>query len=168
MGTFDDKANREAARLKGILAARGILTDAYEPHITFGIYTEMDDGELLKWIGEVSAGQRSIQIILNHFGFFPDSRLCFLAPGITKGLMELHTEIHKKYDSFCTDRGCLYSAREDSWVPHMTIATIEPGQEEASLRALLEEFTPFTAEIIRLKITSSDMEEELGEFELGG
>ncbi len=168
MGVFDGEANREVKRLKDILTGRGITPDSQEPHMTFGIYTGLDDGELLGWIGKAAAKQESLKISLNHFGFFPDSRYCFLAPGITKGLMELHGKIHEKYDNYCTDKGCLYSLREKAWVPHMTLAAIEPGQEEALLTAMWEGFKPFTAEIGRLKVTSSDMEEEMGEFGLGG
>ena len=166
MGTFDDQANQEVYKIKEKLKEQGISVDAYEPHVTFGIYTELDEKSLLKWIGNIAAHHKKIQICFNHFGFFPDARLCFLAPCSSHSLLQLHSDIHDKYDNCCTDKGCLYSLKEKNWIPHMTIASVGHGQEEKLLSTLWENFLPFTAELTQLKITSSDSSEEVGVFEL--
>ena len=166
MGTFDRQANREVNRIKEKLKTQGISADAYEPHITFGIYTQLNEALLLPWIAAVAARRKSIQITFNHFGFFPDARLCFLAPCPTYSLLDLHSNIHEKYDACCVEKGCLFSLKQNNWVPHMTIASVEPGQEETLLRVLWESFSPVTAEITRLKVTSSDMINDIGVFDL--
>jgi len=166
MGTFDSQANQEVFLIKERLKAEGISIDAYEPHITFGIYTELDEESLLKWIGEVAAQQKKLKIYFNHFGFFSDAPFCFLAPCSSHSLMELHSNIREKFDNCCTDKGCLYSLKQQEWTPHMTIASVDPGQGEKLLSILWESFTPFTAEITKLKITSSDTSEDVGVFEL--
>ncbi|WMJ75713.1 MULTISPECIES: 2'-5' RNA ligase family protein [unclassified Sedimentibacter] len=166
MGTFDNQANQEVHRIKDKLKMHGIATDEYEPHITFGIYTELNDEDLLQWIDKIAKQQKSIKIHLNHFGFFTDARLCFLAPCSSWNLLELHSNIHKRYDECCTDKGCLFSLKQNSWTPHMSIASIDPGQEQKILSILWESFSPFTAEITSLKITSSDMSKAVGVFEL--
>jgi 2'-5' RNA ligase len=166
MGTFDGRANREVCRIKDKLQSQGIMPDTYEPHITFGIYTELDEARLVNWIGSVSAERRRIQTTFNHFGFFPDARFCFLAASASYNLLDLHAHIHQKYDEFCEKKGCLYSVKQNNWTPHMTIASVEQGQEGLLLSILWEDFFPFTAELTRLKITSSDMSQDLGVFEL--
>ena len=166
MGTFDNRTNQEILRIKEKIKAQGIPVDAYEPHITFGIYTELEEAVLLEWIGEVSANLRSIQLCFNHFGFFPDTRLCFLAPCASYDLLALHTAIHQKYDSCCTDKGCLYSLNQKNWTPHMTVAAVEPGQEEKLLSTIWGSFCPLTAQLVHLKITSSDTNKIVGMFDL--
>jgi len=166
MGTFDNGANEAVRRMKHALKAQGISTDSYEPHITFGIYAGLDEESLITWTGSVAAQHKRIRILFNHFGFFPDARLCFLAPCSNFSLLELHASIHERYDECCLDKGCLYSLRKNNWVPHMSIASAEQGQEEKLLSSLWANFTPFTAEITQLKITASDRSKEIGVFEL--
>ncbi|HCX62150.1 MAG TPA: hypothetical protein DHU59_06910 [Clostridiales bacterium] len=166
MGTFDSQANKEVLLIKERLKAEGISTDIYEPHITFGIYTELDEASLIKWVSKVAEQHKKFKIYFNHFGFFPDAPFCFLAPSSSYNLLELHSGIREKYDNFCADKGCLYSLKQQKWTPHMTIASVEPGQEERLLSILWKNFSPFTAELTKLKITSSDTSEDVGVFEL--
>lgn len=166
MGTFDNQINQEVYRIKEILKNHDISVDTYEPHITFGIYTGLDEMRLLKWIDEVASQHKPISILFNHFGFFPDARYCFLAPCSSYSLLELHSKIHEKYDNCCEDKGCLYSLNQNNWAPHMTIASVASGQEQKLLSILWENFSPFTAELKQLKITSSDSSEYVGVFEL--
>lgn len=166
MGTFDNQANREVSRMKEKLKTQGFAVDTYEPHITFGIYTALDEAPLLEWIDRIAAQHQSIALCFNHFGFFPDARVCFLTPCPSADLLRLHSNIHEKYDSCCTDKGCLYSLEQKSWAPHTTLATVEPGQAEQLLSTFREVFSPFTAKLTRLKITSSETSEDLGVFDL--
>ncbi len=48
MGTFDNQAIQKVYQIKEKLKMQGIYVDEYEPHITFGIYTELDEASLLK------------------------------------------------------------------------------------------------------------------------
>lgn len=167
MGIFDNETNKKVYKIKEKLKEKGIsVDDAYEPHITFGIYTGVDEESLLRWVDNVAKQHKKIQICFNHFGFFTDARLCFIAPSSSYELLGLHSEIHEKYDSCCMDKGCLYSLEQNNWTPHMSIALVEQGQEEGILSILWENFSPFTADLIRLKITSSDTSDDLGVFEL--
>ena len=168
MGTFDSQANEEVLRIKEKLKAQGITVDANEPHVTFGIYTELEAESLLDWIAEVSKHLKRIPLCFNHFGFFSDCQICFLAPCSSFELLDLHSRIHKKYDSCCTDKGCLYSLKEKNWTPHMTLASIEPGQEGILVGTLCECFSSITAELTQIKITDSETSEVIGEFNLQG
>lgn len=166
MGTFDDAANQAVSRIKEQLKARGIGADTYEPHVTFGIYTGLEETPLLEWVAEVAARHRRIPLCFNHFGFFPDACTCFLAPCPDDALLRLHSDIRRQYDDRCTDKGCLYSLEQKNWAPHMTVASIEPGQAEGLLSVFREGFSPFTAVLTELKITSSEREGALGAFRL--
>ncbi|KAF5052784.1 2'-5' RNA ligase superfamily protein [anaerobic digester metagenome] len=166
MGTFGNQFNEEIYRIEEKMKIQGITIDAYEPHISFGIYTKLNDADLLKWISTVALQHKRIQIYFNHFGFFPDSRLCFIAPCSNYNLLELHSDIHREYDTCCTDKGCLYSLQQKNWTPHMTIASVDPGQEQSLLSILWEGFSPLTGELTRLKVTSSDESQAIGSFDL--
>jgi len=166
MGTFDNHFNEEICCIKEKLKIQGITIDAYEPHISFGIYTNLNGADLFKWISTVAVQHKKFGICFNHFGFFPDSRLCFIAPCSNYNLLKLHSDIHGKYDTCCTDKGCLYSLQQKNWTPHMTIASVDPGQEQSLLSILWEGFSSLTAELTRLKITSSDTSEAAGAFDL--
>ncbi len=166
MGTFDSQANQAVARIKEKLTAQGFGADTYEPHITFGIYTALDEAALCKWIEQIATRHKRIALCFNHFGFFADASICFLAPCPSGDLLRLHADIHKKYDNCCTDKGCLYSLEQKSWAPHTTLATVVPGQAEALLSIFREGFSPFTAELTQLKITSSETSENLAVFDL--
>ena len=166
MGILDGEANDKVFRLKTRLSELGIAVDDYEPHITFGIYTGLDQDKLKQWIKRISEKHKRISLQINHFGFFPDTRLCFLAPGANRGLLNLYEDIHKQYDDCCSDKGCLYSLKQSNWVPHMTIAAIEPHQTAKILSNLWAHFSPFSAEMVRLKISSSDDPVDAGTFDL--
>lgn len=167
MGTFDQRANHTVTYLKERLRMQGIAVDAYEPHITLGIYTGVEAAPLCAWAEGVAAQHQGISLCFNHFGFFPDAAHCFIAPCPSEALLRLHCDIRQKYDDCCIDRDCLYSLHQKSWAPHMTLATLAPGQAERLLDIFRADFSPFTAELIRLKITASDTSEHLAEFDLG-
>ncbi|MFV0496772.1 MAG: 2'-5' RNA ligase family protein [Candidatus Fimivivens sp.] len=166
MGTFDEQTNQRIRQIKEKLKAQNISIDAYEPHITFGIYTHLDEISLFKWISKVVAQHKRFPLSFRHFGFFPDSQFCFLVPCANYNLLELHSNIHEQFDSCCTDKGCLYSLNQKSWSPHMTIASVEPEQVETLFSILSENFSPFTAELMQLKITASDASKPIGIFDL--
>ncbi len=167
MGTFAQQTNHTVSHLKERLKAQGIAVDAYEPHITLGIYTDVNDASLSAWVKRVAARHQGIPLCFNHFGFFPDAVHCFIAPCPSDALLRLHRDIRQKYDDCCIDRDCLYSLHQKSWTPHMTLAALAPGQAERLLDIFRADFSPFTAELIRLKITASDTSEHLAEFDLG-
>lgn len=166
MGTFDSQANLAIYGIKERLKNQGISIDTYEPHLTFGIYTHLDEADLSGWVRQVSANHKKLRIYFNHFGFFPDGRFCFLSPSSSFSLLKLYSDIREKFDGYCTDKGCLYSLSQKNWVPHTTLAAVEPGQEAKLLSILWEGFSPFAAELKQLKITSSDTSQDIVVFEL--
>ena len=73
MGTFDGETNREVARIKEKLKARGLIVDGYEPHITFGIYTELNSQVCLSGSVLLRHGKKecSCVLIISAFSLTP-------------------------------------------------------------------------------------------------
>lgn len=166
MGTLGSPAAGKIETLRDKLRARGFSPDAYEPHVTFGIYSGLGEADLLEWIAPVAARHKPLPLLFDHFGFFPDPPCCFLAPAASAALIALHEEIHQKFDGFCSDRGCLYPFGLSGWTPHLTLAAAEPARADGMCAVLFENFVPFAAELTRLVITATEPDEQLGAFAL--
>ena len=166
MGTFDPQAADKIKNIGRLLQSRGFVPDAYEPHVTFGIYTGLQEADLLGWVAPLAEKSEPVGLYFDHFGSFPGTSLCFLAPSASAALIALHARIHQKFDHCCTDKGCLYSLGEKSWTPHTTLASFEPEQIGALYSVLSERFSPFPASVTRLVVTATEPDEVLGTFAL--
>jgi 2'-5' RNA ligase len=166
MGTFDARAAGEVEKIKRKLLAGGFQPDAYEPHVTFGIYSGVDDASLLGWIEPIAARRHAFTLNFDHIGFFPGAPYCFLAPSASRALIALHAKIHERFDHCCTDKDCLYSLSRNNWTPHMTLASAAPAQAGVLLSILWESFVPFKADLTHLKVTSTAPDRNLGVFAL--
>ncbi len=152
MGLFDRNANDAFCDLYSKMAQRGFSMKQQEPHLTFGIYDHLDQKGLLDWVAEIARTQKKINVNFNHIGLFRQG-ICFAEPCANRELLELHQKIHSKYDQNCTDMNCLYSLKAKSWVPHVTLATMEPDQMGLFLPSVLALFQPIQATVMELEIT---------------
>jgi 2'-5' RNA ligase len=96
------------------------------PHVTFGIWDSLDfnsaDAELARFAAETDP----VGLTLASVGLFPGTAV-FLAPTVTTDLLGLHASLHRRFARFGT--GAWNHYREDTWVPHCTLALdMEPDQ----------------------------------------
>jgi 2'-5' RNA ligase len=90
----------------------------------------------------------------------------FAAPSVTQELLDMHAKIHARYDDLCFDKSCLYSLRDNKWVPHITLAAPKDCPSQDMLAVILDEFTPFEGEITHIRITEQEPLVEVASFEL--
>ena len=166
MGTFDALAESRFEAIKAKIRASGCEVDAQLPHLTFGIYSGVGRAEMARFIGDVAENLNKTRLFFGHVGVFPESEVLFAAPGVTQELLDMHAKIHARYDDFCFDKDCLYSLRDNKWIPHITLAMPRDCPAQDVLAVILDGFTPFEGEITRIRITEQEPLTLVASFEL--
>lgn len=165
MGLFDPEANLAFSGLGSRMAQHGVPGADQQPHLTFGIYDNLNREDLLNWVAQIAQTQKKLTLNFNHIGLFQQG-ICFAEPCANLELLCLHRILHAKYDQDCRDRNCLYSLKSKSWVPHTTLAVWSPEQISDFMPAVLESFRPIQATITQLAITESPPLRQICEFPL--
>lgn len=94
----------------------------YPPHITLAVMSEdVPPDELIKRLCKETLDVDEFPVVTSHLGIFPGQpSYIFLAPVVTKPLLELHAKVaaalpvgvmHPHYEIGC-------------WVPHITLAAV--------------------------------------------
>lgn len=152
MGRFDKDADDAFCGLLAQLSKKGFPATDQEPHLTFGIYSGVEQNEFVNWVAHTARNQHKLTLNFNHIGIFQQG-ICFAEPCANLELLSLHRSLHAKYDQDCTDKDCLYSLKAKSWVPHTTLGVLETEQAKAILPLLFELFRPIRATITKLAVT---------------
>ena len=120
-------------------AVRGLwqrLTDAglpakstvgYPPHITVTAYATDEPAatvtELASRLAAIATVQRPIPLRLEALGVFPEAGVVFLAPRVSRALLEVHRAVFERL----ADPGMPALLEDlllpDRWTPHVTLAT---------------------------------------------
>ena len=166
MGTLDALAESRFEAIKAKIRASGCEVDDQPPHLTFGIYSGVGRAEMARFIGDVAKGLSKTQLFFGHVGVFPDSDVLFAAPSVTQELLDMHAKIHARYDDNCFDKDCLYSLRDNKWIPHITLAMPRDCQAQDVLAVILDGFTPFEGAITHIRITEQEPLVEVASFAL--
>lgn len=98
----------------------GVIVKNRRPHITLADYQNIDIEKLSLKIQQYFHYQTQVQIHLNTWGSFIGNKMLYLAPTMTKELLELHSNYHEKFKEFNQNPNSYYLP--DRWVPHCTIA----------------------------------------------
>jgi 2'-5' RNA ligase len=119
------------------------VTSGYHPHITFAVY-DTDDIEfyhqkLLPFVTSL----RSFPIRLDVLGIFPERGILFLAPRMSRALMNMH---QAAVDAF-GDNPIAAHLLPDRWTPHCTLAIpASPQQMTDGVLWCQTHWQPFDAE----------------------
>lgn len=165
MGLFDQAAEEAFGALSVALSKRGFPAEEQTPHVTFGIYEGVDQEDFLDWVSHIASNQRQLDLNFSHIGIFTPG-ICVAEPCANLGLLQLHRNLHAKYDQDCSEKNCLFSLKAKSWVPHTTLAVSEPEQLAAILPVLMEIFKPIDATITKLMVTEYPPMKRVREFPL--
>lgn len=165
MGCFDPEANRAFYDFYQKLEQEGFPFENQPPHLTFGIYNNVNQDDLFYWVDQISRFQKKLVVNFNHLGLFQEG-ICFAEPCASLELLYLHRTLHAKFDQNCTDKNCLYSLKSKSWVPHTTLAVLEPEQLQKFVPIALTLFQPIQATIEKLVVTEYPPLKQIGEFPL--
>ncbi|PFK31640.1 hypothetical protein COI93_20635 [Bacillus cereus] len=119
IATFDERFSKHVKAIGKELKDFGHNGDL-EPHITLADYDTLD----LKTYGEklekFTENIECFPVEFSSVGTFPTNGTIFLAPTITRGLLELHQSFHNHFKDFHNQPHSYYVP--EKWVPHCTIA----------------------------------------------
>jgi 2'-5' RNA ligase len=112
----------DALKLKSAFISAG-CPDAYtvvSPHISLAVFGKVVRSELVKAV-EIFAGKTPpFTVSFSSLGIFPGIKnVVFLAPVVTKRLLDIHGRFHEILQSRKIQSDCVYLPGK--WVPHCTI-----------------------------------------------
>lgn len=98
------------------------------PHISLAVFDEVELPALVEVVRDFAARTRAFQVGMSSIGIFPsDSHIVFLAPVVTRQLLDLHEVFHSQLQN--TGLLCHSLYRPGSWVPHCTV-TFDVGSHQ--------------------------------------
>lgn len=98
----------------------GILVQDRRPHITLADYQDVNIEKLSSMLHQYFHHQNQVPIQFNILGSFIGKKMLYLAPTMTKQLLDLHGNYHESFKQFNENIHSYYLP--DRWVPHCTIA----------------------------------------------
>jgi 2'-5' RNA ligase len=103
------------------------LTSGARPHVTLAVYPELDASVAAPAIAAFAAAEPALPISFASLGCFPtDQGVVFLAPVVTRPLLDLHARFHAALRPVAGDGWPYY--RPGAWVPHCTLAFETPPE----------------------------------------
>lgn len=98
----------------------GITPKDRRPHITLADYQEVNVEQLAPMINRYFDDQVQVPIQLNTLGSFIGRKMLYLAPTMTRQLLDLHGKYHETFRQFNQNPNSYYLP--EHWVPHCSIA----------------------------------------------
>lgn len=143
----------------------GFLYWKRPPHITLGMFTEIDEEKAADKLKKLVRPWKKAQANFTSAGAFPDGVL-FIAPVMNEFIYTAHVEVHESFHfpKLPQDR---YSY--GNWLPHLTLAEYEQSPETVleAFRILLTDFTELTGDFDRVALVRLDQgAHELCSFKL--
>lgn len=126
---YDDPTERRLAGIQDNLYSQGFIgthTKNIPQHITLGSFPLDQETRLVDLVRKIAKTTAPFTVAFNHIGIFAGGKVLFIAPDISRALLELK-------ERFGPSRG---------WAPHTTMLIDEP---EIILKALPEVIKSFSA-----------------------
>ena len=126
---YDDPTERRLAGIQDNLYSQGFIgthTKNIPQHITLGSFPLDQETRLVDLVRKIAKTTAPFTVAFNHIGIFAGGKVLFIAPDISRALLELK-------ERFGPSRG---------WTPHTTMLIDEP---EIILKALPEVIKSFSA-----------------------
>ena len=98
----------------------GIAVKDRRPHLTLADYQDINIEKLSSMVYQYFHHQVQVPIRFNILGSFIGRKMLYLAPTMTKQLLDLHGNYHESFKEFNQNENSYYLP--DCWVPHCTIA----------------------------------------------
>ncbi|MEH7052062.1 2'-5' RNA ligase family protein [Bacillus pseudomycoides] len=156
IATFDERFSERVKEIwEGLTDV--VHNEGLEPHITLTDYHTLD---LETYRNEFEKFTESVERFLVEFssvGTFPTNGTIFLAPTVTRRLLELHQSFHNHFTDFHDQPQSYYVP--EKWVPHCTIANrLEREQFVRVMDFVYKGFRAQTAVVESLKLIKVNYE----------
>jgi 2'-5' RNA ligase len=133
----------------------------YRPHITLGVYEELDRNAFSGALRRAIRSLRRPPVILSSLGVFNnDPPVIFLGVTVSPDILDLHALVHRLFHAH--GQGPRAYFLPGRWNPHCTLApAIEPTKLARAMAFLTEMKLPLVGSIERLGIIDTPAEVEL-------
>ncbi len=114
----------------------------YPPHITIGVYDDIDTDMLCAAFDSASAGMSRITVRFERLGYFVTAQAVILwaAPTLPRQAHRLHDRVHALIGADL----CRPNYRPGAWVPHCSLATaIDLSRKPEALELANRPIKPF-------------------------
>jgi len=99
----------------------GLETKGKRPHITIADYDNLDKEKFLELVSKYYESKLKISVTLNILGTFINTGTLFVAPTLSKELLDFHNNHHDYFGQFNKNDNSFYLPGR--WTPHCTIAS---------------------------------------------
>ncbi len=130
MACYDSETEEHLAGLQNRLYENGFCgthTKGIPQHITLGTYPVEKEAEVAELVKKVAEWTVEFPVVFNHLGIFQGGEVLFVAPCVSKALLELQ-------ENFGKDLG---------WTPHTTMLIDAPEIIRKALPIVQEPFVAF-------------------------
>jgi len=170
---YFDEATDEAVRaiwhrLADAGISTGALVNGARPHISLGGCQELDATRFRSALMSFAHKSPPLEFALASVGVFPTAEgVVFLAPAVTRDLLNLHEAIHTVFAEYAVSPWTLYLP--GNWVPHCTLALNLPQDRIAAAVDLCRDAAlPIQGRFERVGLTQFPPLTHLYDWELGG
>ena len=138
---FDKETEEKIMHLAQKIADAGLSTKYLEwktrphvtlavktrPHVTLAVYNDIDVDRCAQLLEKFANDRKAFPALFDAVGMFNYTKTIFLLPTITRGLYDLHSELHALMKEFEASAWKWY--KSDGWVPHCTVALTSEDAE---------------------------------------
>jgi 2'-5' RNA ligase len=122
---LDESADRAVRAIWRSLASAGVSSTIDEigshPHVSLAMCRELDAARFQPVLERFAAETPPLEVVLASVGVFPtEEGAVFLAPVVSRRLLDLHEGLHGHLSAFGGQSEPYY--RPGNWVPHCTVA----------------------------------------------
>ena len=163
---LDERAADEVRVIWKALADAGVparyLEHDLAPHVTIAVFDELDAGRARDAFASFAAEETPEPITLYSPASFPtEEGVLYLAPVVTRGLLELHAGFHERFAELDQPVGEYFFTGR--WVPHVTVGLgLDDEQLAQGFRVLREARLPITGTLDRLQLFEFERGEDGG------
>ena len=122
------------------------------PHLTIAVFDELDPARARDAFASFAAEETPEPISLYSPASFPTQEgVLYIAPVVTRGLLELHSGFHERFAELDQPVGEYFFTGR--WVPHVTVGLgLDDEQLAQGFRILREAELPITGTLDRLQL----------------
>lgn len=166
--TLDPTAAGPVETLWRRLAEAGLsermLRLGYPPHVTLGLYDQLEPAEAAKTLAAVVAVRPQLTVQFGALGVFPGrENVLWLAPQPDPRLLALHAELQV---AMAAEAQAYY--RNGAWLPHCTLAPdLDGAKLQAALGLLTVDWAPFGGSFASIDLLRVDPVEIIWRMPLG-
>lgn len=169
---FDQKTEEEIRRIWQVLAESQISDYLHfsnnRPHITLAIFEDLDLVKTSDLLCDLAGHFQVFDISFQSVGIFPNTTV-FLAPLVTRELLDFQKKLHEHFLSFSKLPEMPYFL-PGKWVPHCSLAIdFESGKQLEAIQKILNDVhLPLNGKAVELGLTSFHPVIHLMKCELSG